>query len=147
MELAGTLTHLLCCCLSHKLLLLKNHILLLQNQDLLLQLKVNLREVNRLILKPLNVLLELDYSPVSLVHELLLVQLLLKLVHVPRDLPHVILVAVDEVHLLLANHTIQVLLHRIDEAIELEVVPLELQIRIRDQPQPKWVFLLRLLVD
>ena len=130
MELACTLTHLLCRCLSHKLLLLKNHILLLQNQDLLLQLKVNLREVNRLILKPLHVLLELDYSPVSLVHELLLVQLLLKLVHVPRDLPHVILVAVDEVHLLLANHTIQVLLHRIDEAIELEVVPLELQIRV-----------------
>ena len=63
-------------------------------------------------------------------HELLLVQLLLELVHVPRDLPHVVPVAVYKVHLMLANHGIKVLLYPIDEAIELEVAPLELQIRV-----------------
>ena len=82
MELTGPLSNLFGRCFSHNFLLFKYHVPLLEDQDLLLQLKVDFRKFDRFLLEPLHVLLELDYSSVSLVHELFFVELLLELVHV-----------------------------------------------------------------
>ena len=67
---------------------------------------------------------------VSLVHKFFLIQLSLKFVHISLYLSHMILITVHKVHLMFANHAIHIILHLINHAIQLKVVPLKLHIGI-----------------